>query len=58
MYINKEQRWGNGSFLWENAKTLHFLQMFGQDNVCFAVATITCFFEIRATAGAVSGPPG
>ena len=37
--------WGNGSFLWENAKTLHFLQMFGQDNVCFAVATITFFLK-------------
>ena len=27
----------------------HFLQMFGQDNACFAVATTTCFFEIGAT---------
>ena len=34
----------NGILLWENAKTRsrpHLLQMFGQDNVNFAVATIT-----------------
>ncbi len=36
----------------------HFSQMFGQDNVCFAVATITCFWEIGTTTRAVSGPPG
>ena len=39
--------WGGemAVFCGENAKTLHFLQMFGQDNVCFAVATITFFLK-------------
>ena len=36
----------------------HFLQIFRQDNVCFAVAKITFFLEMLAPTSAVSGPPG
>ena len=36
----------------------HFLQIFRQDNVCFAVAKITFFLEMLAPTSSVSGPPG
>ena len=36
----------------------HFLQIFRQDNVCFAVTKITFFPEMEAPTSAVSGPAG